>query len=125
MPNDEVRELLAAADIGVAPYTALERFYFDPAKILEYLASGLAIIASDQGRVSDMLDNGRTGILIPPGDENALRDALVRLATDKSLRQKLGRASRRRAEFQHDWTRIAPNILAVLEEAIEQGARRN
>jgi glycosyltransferase involved in cell wall biosynthesis len=123
LPHDEALALLARADIGVAPYAPMERFYFDPAKILEYQASGLAIVASDQGRVSEMLEGGRSGILVPPGDEGALRGALVRLATDESLRRTLGEAALQCAS-RRGWDHVAPLILEVLREAIAQPMQR-
>ena len=67
LPNAQVIEKLEQADIGVAPYLKLEPFFFDPAKILEYMASGLAIVASEQGRVSEMLEHGECLTSAPLG----------------------------------------------------------
>ena len=117
LPYDRVIEHLTHADIGVAPYIKLEPFYFDPAKILEYMASGLAVVGSDQGRISEMLQHGKSGLLVPPGNEDALAKAFVRLAEDPVLLERLGSAARCRAETAHNWLEIIPKVLALCAEA--------
>ncbi len=117
LANDRVIERLENADIGVAPYACLEPFYFDPAKIIEYMASGLAVVASDQGRISEMVQHGRTGLLVPPGDESALEEALVMLAENRALLERFGSASRRRAETKHDGRKFYGKVLALCAEA--------
>jgi glycosyltransferase involved in cell wall biosynthesis len=120
--NDQVIEQLMRADIGVAPYLPIEPFYFDPAKIIEYMSAGLAVLASDQGRIPDMVENGVSGLLLPPGDETALTDALVRLARDKQLLRRLGGAARSRAEAIYNWSNISADVLKLCEEAMQAGA---
>ncbi len=119
--NDRVIEHLGRADIGVAPYLAIEPFYFDPAKIIEYMAAGLAVLASDQGRIPDMVEDGVSGLLLPPGDEAALTAALLRLANDKALRERLGEAARQRAEILYSWPEISRQVLALCAEAARGG----
>jgi len=119
--NDQVIERLGRADIGVAPYLAIEPFYFDPAKIIEYMAAGLAVLASDQGRIVDMVENEVSGLLIPPGDDVALTAALLRLANDKQLRERLGKAARQRAEIMFSWPEISTRLLALCTEAARDG----
>ena len=115
--NDQVIEHLRRAEIGVAPYLTIEQFYFDPAKIIEYMAAGLAVLASDQGRIPDMVEDGVSGLLLPPGNEPALAAALLRLANDKALRERFGEAARRRAETQYSWPQISKQVLALCAEA--------
>jgi len=118
LPNDQVIEHLGRADIGVAPYLAIEPFYFDPAKIIEYMAAGLAVLASDQGRVPNMVENGVSGLLLPPGDEVELTTALLRLANDKVLRERLGGAARSRAETMYNWPKISEDVVALCADAV-------
>ncbi len=115
--NDQVIERLGRADIGVAPYLAIEPFYFDPAKIIEYMAAGLAVLASDQGRIADMVEDDVSGLLLPPGDGAALTAALLRLANDKALRERLGEAARQRSETLFRWPEISRQVLALCSEA--------
>jgi mannosyltransferase len=65
--------------------------------LLEQAMSGLAIVATDVGDTSAIIENEVTGLLIDPGDEEALRVALRRLISDPELRIRLGVAARTRA----------------------------
>jgi glycosyltransferase involved in cell wall biosynthesis len=62
---------------------------------VEAQASGVPVIGTDVGGVSEMMQDGITGILVPPKDGVALRQALERLIDDESLRRKMGEAGRR------------------------------
>ena len=57
------------------------------------MASGLAIVATPVGAVEDIVTDGKTGLLVPPGDVDALTVALRRLVADGELRQRLGAAA--------------------------------
>jgi len=65
---------------------------------LESAAAGKAIIASDIGGLHDIVLDGETGLLVPPGDRAALIAALRRMTSDEALRARLGEAARARAE---------------------------
>ena len=113
VPHQEVPEYLRAMDLAVAPYPALERFYFSPLKVLEYMAAGRAIIAARIGQVSELLRHEDTGILIEPGDPEALARAIERLAADEELRLSLGRAASVEARGAHPWTERAGRIIEL------------
>jgi glycosyltransferase involved in cell wall biosynthesis len=66
--------------------------------ILEAMASGLPVIASRTGGIPEAVDDGRTGLLLPPEDVDALAAAIERLVLDPALRARLGAEARRRAE---------------------------
>ncbi len=110
VPAPEVPRYLAAMDVSVAPYLPADPFYFSPLKVVEAMAGGLAVVASDFPTVADAL--GDTGILVPPADPSALHDALVRLLGDGGLRSRLGKAARERAVAQFDWEAVAARVLA-------------
>jgi len=65
-----------------------------PVALLEAMSWGRAIVATAVGGVTDVVEPGRDAIVIPPGDVDALRDALRGLATDESERRRLGEAAR-------------------------------
>jgi glycosyltransferase involved in cell wall biosynthesis len=111
VPHEEVPRLLRDVDIAVAPYSKLERFYYSPLKLLEYMAAGVPTVASAIGQVSELIRDGATGILVPPGDADALRDAIVRLADDSKLRKRIGREAALEAATQHSWLDRARTIL--------------
>jgi glycosyltransferase involved in cell wall biosynthesis len=60
-----------------------------PVAVIEALASGRPVVATEVGGVSDVLEAGKLGLLVPPGDADRFADALVRLATDARLRSSL------------------------------------
>ncbi|MFY0476093.1 glycosyltransferase family 4 protein [Achromobacter marplatensis] len=82
---------------------------------VEAQASGLPVIGTDVGGVSEMLRNGDTGILVPPKDPQALTDALQRLIDDPALRRRMGEAGRKMV-----WEEavFSPARLAETTEAV-------
>jgi glycosyltransferase involved in cell wall biosynthesis len=68
-----------------------------PNAILEAMATGLPIVATRIGGIVDLLEDGRTGLLVPPGDAEALATALGRILCDASFRAGLGSYARTRA----------------------------
>lgn len=83
--HDRVPWLLAAADVGLAPYPALSDFAFSPLKVYEYRAAGLPVIASDLGQLRELVADGRTGRLVTPGDPVALAGAVCNVLGNPQL----------------------------------------
>jgi glycosyltransferase involved in cell wall biosynthesis len=109
VPHEQMPALLAAADIGVAPFDvdahaplALE-FYWSPLKLFEYMASGLPVVAPDIPRLRRIVTDRRQGILYDATDPGALASALERLADDGAERAALGAAARERAVREFGW----------------------
>jgi glycosyltransferase involved in cell wall biosynthesis len=90
-----------------------------PNVLLEALAYGRAVVATPVSGVCDLVRDGVNGLLVPPGDEGALRTALARLAHERGLAERLGAAARETAE-RFAWERVRP----ALEEALERWRRR-
>jgi glycosyltransferase involved in cell wall biosynthesis len=111
VPPDRVPVELARIHVAVAPYTADGPFYFSPLKLYEYMAAGLPVVASRVGHLSDVVQDGRTGLLCAPGDPASLAKALARLARAPALRHRLGRAAREGVLADHTWDRVAARIL--------------
>jgi glycosyltransferase involved in cell wall biosynthesis len=122
--HQAVPGLLELAAVGVAPYPQLEEFYFCPLKVIEYLTAGLPVVASDLGDMARLVEHGRTGLLVPPGDPRALADALIDLHGDPRQRAKLGERARRRAEERHGWEVSAERVESLIFEAAVRRARR-
>lgn len=104
---------LAAMDIALAPYPALEGFYFSPLKLFEYMAAGLPIVTTAVGDLPRLVEHGRSGWLVPPDDPQALADGIARLAGDPALCRKLGAAARQTAVERHSWAATAERILEI------------
>ena len=118
---------VAGSAIGVAPYPDLgggEQQYFSPMKVLEYLAAGLAVVASDVGQVPQLLEDGsgRHGVLVAPSDPTALAAALDDLAVCPDRRARMGRSGRLLAEQRRSWRRTVARILELA--GLAQGGER-
>ncbi|WP_066904950.1 glycosyltransferase family 4 protein [Millisia brevis] len=113
VPPERIPGVLARMDIAVAPYppAAAGGHYFSPLKIYEYFAAGLPVVASAIGQIPEVIDPGRTGLLVEPGDPDTLAAALDRLIADPGLRDRLGRAARTAAERDHTWRRALDAIV--------------
>jgi len=111
---DAVRARLSSADIFVLP-SYLEG---QPLAVLEAMAAGLAVVATNVGANPDVIRDGVDGLLVEPGDVGGLADALTRLLTDPPLRSQLGAAARARVEERHDLRRLGQEMEAVYHEAL-------
>jgi glycosyltransferase involved in cell wall biosynthesis/uncharacterized membrane protein len=98
----DVPELLAAADLFVLS----SRSEGLPISVLEAMAAGLPVVATNVGGVSELVVDGETGFLVPPADPRALAEALERLLRDPELRHRFGAAARRRAKRRFDVARF-------------------
>ena len=85
--------------------------------VLEGMAAGIPVIATDAGGPAELITNGRDGILTQPGDAHELAEALRRLQSDAALRDALGsEAMSRSMEFTPE--RTAARLLAVYREVL-------
>lgn len=124
IPHEQVPSWLAHADVGVAPYPVLDDFYFSPLKIVEYLAIGLPVVASEIGQTRELVQHGETGLLVPPGKSQELMEALEHLHRNPRLRRRMGRRARERARRQHDWARVAERIEGLIERRLTPERQR-
>jgi len=82
---------------------------------LEAQACGRAFVGSAVGGITYTVQDGVTGLLVPPKDEVALARKLALLLDDPGLRRRLGRAGRRRVEREFTWARVAERTAMVYE----------
>lgn len=108
-----IPDLLGQMDVATAPYPDAGRCYFSPLKLYEYMAAGLPVVASRVGQVATTVDHGRSGLLCPPGDAEALAAALVQLHADPALRARLGETARTVVIEHHTWDAVAARILEL------------
>jgi glycosyltransferase involved in cell wall biosynthesis len=113
--SERLRELYAEADVFALPTNADAV----PWAVLEAMAAGLPVVASDVGAIPEML--GESGEVVPPGDAAALAAALRRLS-DPERRRRLGEAARERVDENYDNALQTPRILA-LAKSVAEGAR--
>jgi glycosyltransferase involved in cell wall biosynthesis len=91
-----------------------------PTTVLEAMASGRPVVATTTGGIVDMIVDGETGLLVPPGDEHKLAEAVARLLNDADLRVRLAAGARERVQ------RFAASaVVERLEAVYAQVAPRN
>lgn len=84
----------------------------------EAMACGLPVVATTAGALPEVVENGRTGILVPPRHSCALAQAIQRLLQDDRLRRSMGEEGRRRVEAQFDWAEAARKTVDVYQEVL-------
>lgn len=108
----DIPEVTAIFDIAV-----LASFFEGLGRVLlEAMVLGKPVIASEVGGIVDVVDDGKTGILVPPNDSNALAGAIVRLLSDDGLRKKMGKAGKEKIDAKFSAQTMVSQIEKVYEE---------
>lgn len=119
-PSEEVRAAMRDwCDIVAVP-SRRDRL---PNTIAEAFACGRPVVATPVGGIRELVEDGVSGLLVPPDDAGALADALVRLAEDAALRSRLGAAGRAKVEASFDGEKNVRALLAWIERAGGTGVR--
>ena len=117
-PAGRVAAYLAAADVFVFPTLLAEAA---PLVLLQAMACGVPVVASDIGAIPEMLGrDGAAGLLVPPGDLDALVAAVGALLHDPERRRRMGEAGRRRVLESYTVERMAERTAAVYALAAER-----
>lgn len=111
--GDDLADAYAAADVFVFP-AVRETF---GQVILEAMASGLPVVAADQGGSAALVRHGETGFLVPPHDAEAFRQRTCQLLADSALRARMSAAARAYAE-QHAWSAVMRDLECYYAEAV-------
>jgi alpha-maltose-1-phosphate synthase len=90
---------------------------------LEAMACGTPVVASAVGGILEVVEDGVTGLLVPPGRPDELAGALNRVIGDRALAQSLGQAGRRRVEERFSWASVAERTERVYAAAIDDFRR--
>ncbi len=106
--------IYAAAGVAAAP-----TFYENlPLRVLEVMASGVPVVASDVCGLPEVIASGENGLLVPPGSPEALAEALILLLQDDGERKRMGKAARESIVGRFSWSRAATESLEVYEHII-------
>jgi glycosyltransferase involved in cell wall biosynthesis len=110
--REDAGALLRQADVFVLPSFEEAR----PRSIIEATLLGVPVVASETGGIPSLIEDGVTGMLVPPGDVDALADAIEMLAGDAGLRRRLAFQARARAHRECRPEETAKRYLAAYEE---------
>ena len=113
--RQQIAARLQAADVLVAPSvpTAEGRREGIPVVLMEAMASGLPVVASRISGIPELVEDGRSGLLVPPRDSAALAGAIEQLWRDPGQRRELGLAGRHKVLEQFDVNQNARQLLAL------------
>jgi phosphatidylinositol alpha-mannosyltransferase len=120
LSDDERASLLASAAVYAAPQLGRESF---GVVLVEAMAAGAAVVASDLPAFRNVLDDGRLGELFAAGDPDAAARGIARVLGDPVLREGR-RVAAARAVRRYDWSVVAPQIEAVYDTVVRTGAAR-
>lgn len=113
VPPERVPLYLSTFDVCAMPHPWTEHFAYhtSPIKLFEYMASRRAIVASDLPGWADVVQDGESALLVPPGDAEALAAAITRLRDDPALRERLATYAYQRVMERYTWDVRARGIL--------------
>lgn len=117
---NDVPSLLAHLEIGVLVPSANEGL---SNSILEYMAAGLPVIATDCGGNRELVDDASTGFILPPGDDAALAAALMRLLDNSALAKEMGARGRRRVESDFAQSAVLARWVELYESVLHNRGR--
>jgi glycosyltransferase involved in cell wall biosynthesis len=110
--HDELPDALNAADVVVLP-SVHEQF---GQVLVEGMACGLPVIAVNAHGPATIVDHEQTGLLVPPDDEDAMVEALVRIVSDDDERRRMGENAYKVSRSRYSWPALAERVAHVYEE---------
>jgi len=129
VPHNRVAEYLAACDIFLLPSVVDDKGNVDglPNTLMEALAAGKPVIASEVGGVPLVVSDRQNGRLVPQRNPTALAEAISELLVDPELQTQYGRSGRKKVVQELNWTEISRRYVAVFGVALaknkESGVR--
>ena len=109
---------MAAADLAIYPYRdSLINRSKCSAKIIEYMAMGLPIVASRVGQNMEYIEHGVSGLLAEPGDADSFAHMMLAVLADPHKAKAMGQAARERVWSRFDWDKLVETVEAAYQYA--------
>lgn len=122
VPHSDIPRYIAAMDIVALPHSNL---HGSPMKIFEYMAMGKAIVAPKLPPLEDVLTDEVEAFLIEPYSTEELKDRIIELIENESLRSSFGRNAVEKIRSRHNWTKNTEKILSIYEGLSEKSAAKS
>ncbi len=120
MPYQHSIEFLTHSSIGVVPWRKMPAFTICvPTKLFEYMASGLAVVASDLPPITPFIQEADCGIVVPPEDPRALAQAIQYLLDHPQEAQRMGQNGRRFVMEKYNWVGEAQKLLGLYQSLLK------
>lgn len=116
IPNELVAELFQRASVVALPYTEASQ----SGVVAIAYAFGKPVVATDVGSIPEIVEDGRTGLIVPPHDPRRLAEAIISLLKNKPLRKKLGEKAHRKAMTEMSWPTIAQKVASIYDKALHE-----
>ena len=113
--RSDIGRILASTDVLAHTSTSPEPFGL---VVIEGMAACLPVIATNAGGVPEIIDHGVNGLLVAPGDPQALAEALMAIASDRLFARRIGLAARSRVQERFTTARMAREVEAVYEAVL-------
>jgi glycosyltransferase involved in cell wall biosynthesis len=130
VPYERVPDYINACDALCAPYDPnlssmrSERGIGAPLKLLEYMSCEKAVVATRVAPITGVVDDGRTGLLVTPGDPDSLAEALRSLLDDPARTEMMGKEARKEVVARYSWGSLAGTLEEVLRSACLTNGKR-
>jgi glycosyltransferase involved in cell wall biosynthesis len=112
--HEQVPDIIRQFDMALAPYPQLEHaFYFSPLKLFEYMACGVPVVAAALGQITELLQDGETGMLYPPGDMETLAERCSELLSNGALHARVGKAAAELVLSRFTWDHNAARVAEL------------
>jgi glycosyltransferase involved in cell wall biosynthesis len=116
IPNAEVASFFNRSAMVITPYIEASQSGI----IAMAFAFGKPVITTDVGSLPEMVDDGKTGLIVPPRSVERLAEAIIRLLEDRDKRRKMGREALKTAKTSLSWGHIANCTAEVYERTLRQ-----
>jgi glycosyltransferase involved in cell wall biosynthesis len=117
-PHDVLAAYYALADVYTMPSTGPEPFSLT---VPEAMGCGLPVVATAYGGTTEIVESGENGLLVPPGDIEALAAALVQLCRDPDLARELGARGRTRVVQDFAWQTQGARLISYYDDLVRAG----
>jgi D-inositol-3-phosphate glycosyltransferase len=117
VPLDEVSRYFSAADLVVLPYLRASQ----SGVLLAAYAAGKPVVVTGTGGLSEVVENGRTGFVVPPNDARAIAEASIAILNDPVLRERFGLEGKRLAATTFSWSTIGRTTAELYHWLVQPG----